>query len=382
MPRIIDPIKLTGDLVRIESINPPGEIACIELIEDLLQGAGFRTVVHSFADRRANLVATLGADSERPCLCLSGHVDTVPLGEEAWKYDPFGAQIENGRIYGRGTSDMKAGVAAIVAAACSMSEQFAARGRLSLIMTAGEETGCTGAKALVANGTRLVGDALIIAEPTSNAPVIGQKGAVWFKAVLHGIAAHGSAPQEGKNAAYAAADLIREVRSLRLDVRHAHFDAPTVNIGSVHAGENVNSVPARAEVTIDFRTVPGLTSAQLRELMLPNVESENDLLTLLSLDSVWSDPSCPWVREVCKIAGKIAGESRWRTASYFTDAAILSPALGAPPTIIIGPGEPTMAHKTDEYCNLDRILESVEIYKTIMLSWIENESSRPQGARR
>jgi succinyl-diaminopimelate desuccinylase len=140
----------------------------------------------------------------------------------------------------------------------------------------------------------------------------------------------------------------------------------------VHAGDNVNSVPDRAEVTIDFRTVPGLTHAQLSEMMMPNIDSKSDLLTLLSLDPVWSDPSSPWVREVCEIAG----EPRWRTTSYFTDAAVLSPALGAPPTIVIGPGEPTMAHKTDEYCDLGRIVEAVEIYKKIMSSWLENESTQ------
>src|SRR5581483_4273156 len=117
----LDPVRLTQDLLRLNTINPPGnEAACAQLLGKLLSDAGFRIRYHQLAPQRLNLLAELGGPSEDPPLCFTGHIDVVPLGAAGWKKDPFAGETDDGRLYGRGSSDMKSGVAAFVVAATNM----------------------------------------------------------------------------------------------------------------------------------------------------------------------------------------------------------------------------------------------------------------------
>src|SRR3954469_8841498 len=142
----IDPIELSRELIAFNTINPPGnELDCIRHLEKILAAAGLETSLQEFAPDRANLIARIGAAGGKPPLCFTGHVDTVPLGNAAWTVDPFAGGIIHGKIYGRGSTDMKCGVAAFVAAIANMSEQLQGASGAVLVITAGEEIGCEGA---------------------------------------------------------------------------------------------------------------------------------------------------------------------------------------------------------------------------------------------
>ena len=121
----VDPVQLTTELVRINTVNPPGrEDACARHLGVLLGQAGFRVRYHSYGDGRSSLVATIGAQSEKPPHCLTGHIATVPLGAARWSMDPFAAETADSKLYGRGASDMKCGVAALTVAALRLASRI------------------------------------------------------------------------------------------------------------------------------------------------------------------------------------------------------------------------------------------------------------------
>lgn len=369
----IDPVQLTQKLVAFDTINPPGrELACVEMLDGILSDAGIKTSVQRFADGRANLTATLGDASAGRPVCFTGHVDTVPLGNAPWKYDPFGGEIVDGRLYGRGSTDMKAGVAAFVAAACGIARNGKSDARVVLLITAGEETGCDGASELVKSKTLERGGALIVGEPTSNVPMVGHKGALWLRAVTTGVTAHGSMPHLGVNAAYKAGRALHKLEAFEFnEAPHPHLGKPTLNVGAVRAGINVNSVPDRAEIDIDIRTIPSLPHARVKEHLAAELGDEISMNPLVDVPAVWSEPSDKWIGEVFAVVNEVTGKapSPNATVPYFTDASVLKPALGNPPTIILGPGEASMAHQIDEYCFVDRIREAAEIYAKLMQRW-------------
>lgn len=367
-----DPLQLTQDILRLDTINPPGnEESCARLLGSLLEQAGFRIRYHSFGPGRVNLLADIGGDAQRLPLCFTGHIDVVPLGAAPWRKDPFAGEIDTGRVYGRGSSDMKSGVAAFVAAAVRMAQHLERTPGLTLVITAGEETGCEGAFHLLRDGVLDRAGAVVVAEPTSNYPFIGHKGAFWLNAHARGVTAHGSMPDKGDNAVYKAARAVGRLESFRFsNPPHPLMGQATLNVGTFHGGLNINSVPDRAVVGIDIRTVPTVRHSDLLAALCEQLGQDVELETLMDLESVYSDPQLPWIQNVFEVMTPILGSAPApRTATYFTDAAALSRAYQNPPTVILGPGEPQMAHQTDEYCVVDRIGQAVSAYEEIIRRW-------------
>jgi succinyl-diaminopimelate desuccinylase len=198
--------------------------------------------------------------------------------------------------------------------------------------------------------------ALVVAEPTTNRPLCRHKGALWLKTTTRGVTAHGSMPDKGVNAIYAAARAVGRLEA---------FD---FNVGTLHGGLNINSVPDRAEIGIDIRTIPGMGHGLLRDHIASYLGPEVELAPVVDVESVWTDPAHPWMREV------FCGDGQdnvpiVETAPYFTDASALTPALGDVPTLILGPGHAHMAHQTDEWCECSRIEEAVAIYARLIAAW-------------
>src|SRR4051812_14412163 len=370
----IDPVELSRELIAFNTVNPPGnELDCITHLEKILAGAGLETSLQNFAPDRANLVARTKGAGSKPPLCFTGHVDTVPLGNAPWSVDPFAGEIIDGKMYGRGSTDMKCGVAAFVAAIPNMTGQLEGTGGAVLVITAGEEIGCEGAFHLARAGIVGRAGAIVVAEPTSNAALVGHKGALWLRLTLKGVTAHGSMPHLGVNAAYKAARVLTALEGFQFNVApHAYLGSPTLNVGTVHAGLNVNSVPDLAEIGIDIRSIPGLDHSRIQEHFRAELGEVISLEPTADLGAVWSDPSSSWIKEVYQIVCDITGEdgrSEPRTAPYFTDASALTPALGDPPTIILGPGEAAKAHQTDEYCSVEGIHAATDIYGKLAARW-------------
>jgi succinyl-diaminopimelate desuccinylase len=369
---MVDAVELTRRLVAFNTVNPPGEERPLaEHLAAILEGAGFRLAFHEFAPRRTSLVARIGSGAGKP-LCLTGHLDTVPLGARPWARDPFAGETAEGRLHGRGSSDMKSGVAAAVAAAVRLAPRLAGAPGAVLVLTAGEETGCEGAFHLAGlSGALGEAGAVVVAEPTANAPLAGHKGALWLKARTEGVTAHGSMPERGVNAVYKAARAIARLEDFDFNLApHPVMGRPTLNVGFVHGGLNINSVPDRAEIGIDIRTVAGQGHRPLRDGLAGHLGPEVAIETLIDVEAVWTDPAHPWMAEVYEVAAAVAGHAAEpRAASFFTDAAALTAAYGGPPTVILGPGEPALAHQTDEWCAIARIEEAAEIYARLLARW-------------
>lgn len=365
-------VELAAELIRFDTINPPGqEAACTAHLARLLTAAGFRCEEVPLAEGRPNLIARIGGNNEKPPIAFTGHTDTVPLGAQDWTVPPHGGIIKDGRLWGRGASDMKSGVAAFVVAATNLAHRLEGTPGVVLYITAGEETGSEGAFVLARRGMRGEAGALVVAEPSDNRPFCGHKGALWLKATTRGVTAHGSMPDKGVNAVYAAARAVMRLESFDFNIaRHAVMGAPTLNVGNFHGGLNVNSVPDRAEVGIDIRTLPGMQHARLFDQLGSYLGPEVVLKTQVDVESVWTAPDHPWMRDVFGVCAAVSGTAPVvEAAPYFTDASALTPALGGVPTVILGPGPAHMAHQTDEWCDCARIDEATTIYERLILAW-------------
>lgn len=366
----LDGLQLTRRLIGFDTINPPGrERPCVEYIAGLLQQGGFETRLHEYEAERTSLVARLPASSatRRP-IVFSGHIDTVPLGLASWSVSPFEGEVRDGRLYGRGSSDMKSGVAACILAALELAQRGQRHADVVVVISAGEETGCDGVLHL-ARDTDALGEcgALVVAEPTDNRPMIGHKGALWMELLLGGVTAHGSMPERGDNAIYRACAAIDALRRFDFGVEaHPVMGGPSLNIGTMSAGMNVNSVPDSARVGVDIRTVVGQTNAGVREALSELLGPAVGIETLTDMDHVYTDPDDPWIRSAFATTERVlGGPVEPATASYFSDASVLKPAWGGPPTLIMGPGTMAMAHQTDEYCEVGRIDACVEVFSAI-----------------
>jgi len=370
-----DAVTLTRKLLSFNTINPPGaEQACADYLGSMLQAAGFHVEYAAFAPTRTSVVARIGSEMDKPPLGFTGHMDTVPLGAAAWKRDAFGASLEGGRLYGRGSSDMKSGVAAFVVAAISQVERLRRSPGVTLVLTADEECGCGGAAHLARN-TSLLGSvgALLVGEPTANYPLVGHKGALWLEARTSGVTAHGSMPERGDNAIHKAARAIDVLREFDFAVEPHHLmGRPTLNIGTVHGGLNINSVPDLVAIGIDIRTIPGQDHAQLRRRLKQALGESVEVAPLIDVQAIYSDPDAHWMQQVFSAAERALGERpEPRSATYFTDAAVLNAVYRDVPICVLGPGEPHLAHQTDEYCLVDRVEQSVAMYTELIREWNE-----------
>ena len=371
----INAVTLCQELVRIQSVNPGGcEDKCAQFLGDLLLGGGFEVTYHDFAPGRTSVVARKGGSRDSPRLCFAGHIDTVPLGFNDWSVEPYGGNIVEDKLYGRGATDMKSGIASFVAAAMNLGDELLADPGVLLIMAAGEETGCEGSLALgqeLANFVRV--GAMIIAEPTYNRPMVGHRGALWLRMTTTGKTAHGSMPELGVNALYKAARATQKLEDFGFNVTpHPHLGGNSLSVGNLHAGQNVNSVPDHAVIEVDIRTIPGVRHDRLLEGFRAYLEGDiEEIEPFVNLSGVWTDPHHPWVERVYALCAARDGERPAIAAlPFFTDASALQPAFGGVPTVILGPGETHMAHQTDEYCVVDNLPAAVSLYKALWRDYL------------
>ena len=372
MPEPITPLELTRRLMAIDTCNPPGnEAALAACLAELLEPAGFAITRHEHAPGRVSLVARLAGGGAAAPLCLCGHGDTVPLGAAAWSRPPLEPRVENGRLYGRGASDMKSGVAALTWAGLRLAGMPRPRAGLTLVYCADEENGCRGSRFLAQDPSRIgpIG-ALVVAEPSANQPWLGHKGVLWLRARFIGKAAHASMPQAGDNAIYKAARAVAALETMDLSAwEHPHLGRPTRNVGTISGGTRINMVPDAAELTLDIRSLPGMDHARLLDLARA-AAPEAAWEVLDDTQSLWTDPDHPWVRQAWAVTREVTGRTPTPGgAPYFTDAAHLVPALGHPPCLILGPGQPDQAHQTDEWCDLEAIDHAAHIYLELARRW-------------
>jgi len=367
-----DAVSLTKSLLRFDTINPPGrERDCARFAGAMLEEWGFRVEYHEYADSRTSLVARAGGSEAKAPLCLTGHLDVVPLGARQWSKDPFSGETDGDKLYGRGASDMKAGVAAILLAARSFGKKLNGTPGIVLVLTAAEEGGCVGSAQLAK--TQLLGKAgaMVVGEPTSNYPLVGHKGSIKFHARFRGVSAHGSMPELGENAIYKAARAVARLEGFDFATpSHPIMGKPTLNVGTMEGGVTVNAVPDAARFGVDIRTVPGMDHDGLLSKLKSAMGEGAELEVFSNLKPVWTAPDHEWIQRVFEICKPYVGEPPApRTAPYMTDAANLLKVYSGAPTVVLGPGEAAMAHQTDEYASQERTRQAVAIYEALIRDW-------------
>lgn len=376
-----DAVDLLQQAVRIDTVSPSGdERRLARLLQTRLRKAGVDGEIDELGDKRANLIARLDGGKPGPCVVLSGHMDTVAAGTVPWRHGPFDAVLEDGRIYGRGTVDMKSGLLALMFAFLRFArrDRSSWSGTLVFAATSNEETGAQGAKAMVHDGRLPRFDALIIGEPTDRRLVIAHKGVLWTRICSCGKAAHGSMPDAGVNAIDKLFSFYCRLGNVDLaSQRHDLLTPATLAVTTVNGGTQVNVIPDRCDLTLDIRTVPGqvhdAVRAQLRRLIqeasAADAASQLEMETLLDLPGVATDPQA----ELVKVAQETLREAGLASttpvgANYFTDASVLQ-ALGKN-IIVLGPGNPRLAHQVDEHVLVDDYVECIDIYDGILKKFL------------
>ncbi len=371
MPERITATKISQEIVRIDTMTRERE--CAHYLGALLGEAGFEVSYHEFEEGRTTAVARLKGEGGKLPIYFGGHIDVVPLGAKPWSVEPFGGAILNGKLYGRGASDMKAGIAACVEMGLRMATRPRGHADIVIIMAAGEEHGCLGTHHLASEGELDRAGALVIAEPTSNYPILGHRGALWLRLVTTGKTAHGSMPEEGDNAVYKLARAVAKLERHRFNIAPDKLLGTTsLCVSSFHGGINRNSVPDRAECSVDIRTIPGHSHIDILAELSKLFGEEVEIIPEVRADAVLTDAENVWVQTVYDIVEpRLGTRPERRGAPYFTDASALTQGCGYPPTVIIGPGIKEQAHQTDEYCLVDKIEEAADLYEEIAMRWCE-----------
>lgn len=372
-----DAVAFLQSLIRLRSVNPPGDEAAVaEAVAHALSADGVPVEVDRFAPDRANVVARMQGRGG-PALVFSGHLDTVASGEVPWARDPFSGELAGGRIWGRGAADMKSGLAAMVMAIRTLARAHVPPPRdVVLAATAGEEVDCCGASRLVARGALDGAGGLVIGEPTGGAVATGHRGALWIELETTGRTAHGSMPSAGVNAVMHMHALI--ARLAHLDIARPPdplLGSPTLAVTAIQGGMKVNIIPDRCTATIDIRTLPG----QSHPSILAQIRSEIDRLraevsdlraevrVLTDRPPVMTDPAHPLVQAALSEASAVGQRAREPVGMpYFTEASVYVPATGLP-AVLYGPGETTLAHQPNEWVDVDAYLAAIRFYIRLAL---------------
>jgi acetylornithine deacetylase len=376
----VDPVlPLLRELIAIPSVNPslvpgaPGEREIAAYVGARLRAAGMDVEMYDVLPGRPNVVGIADGREPGPTLMFCGHLDTV--GVEGMPA-PFEPAARDGVLYGRGSQDMKGGIAAMIHAAESVLQRGGlTKGRLIVAAVADEEYASVGADALV---TRCSADYAVIPEPTDLAVGIAHKGFSAAEIVMHGRAAHGSRPADGRDA------ILRMGRVLAaLELRDRWLQAqppdPRLGTGSLHAstidgGGQLSSYPASCRLQYERRTLPGepLTAAEddlrriLADLARTEPEITADIRLLLARPAYAIDPSHPWPASVLRAGRQRGCPTQAAGLSFWTDAAILG-AHGVP-TVLFGPGGAGL-HGPEEYVRLDHVITCRDVLMDVVEAW-------------
>jgi acetylornithine deacetylase len=351
-------ISLLRDLVAIDSVNPSlvpgaaGERQIADYIAAHLQRLGLDVSKQDAAPGRPNVVGVLEGARPGPSLMLCGHIDTVGVTGMVAPFDPV---ERDGRVYGRGSQDMKGGVAAMIDAARVVRDRASSAGRLIVAAVVDEEFGSIGADALVARWTA---DAAVVTEPTDLQIGVGHKGFAWASIETHGRAAHGSRPREGRDAIFRMGRVLQRCEQLdrALQSRTPH---PLLGTASLHAsviggGQELSSYPDLCRLQVERRTLPGESGETLRgeiETILDALKQEDEEFSS-SMDMMFARPAyeIPADAALPRLLGEAARQRGTATStvgmSFWTDAAILG-AAGIP-SVLFGPGGAGL-HSNEEH---------------------------------
>ncbi|MCQ6267912.1 M20 family metallopeptidase [Fictibacillus sp. WQ 8-8] len=378
-------VELTRSLIRIKSVYRPNledgnEEKLARFIVDYLKDIGLEVYYEEVVPGRPNVIAIYDSGISGKTLLFEGHTDVVTEGDlDSWTYDPFGGEISNGKIYGRGSCDTKGNLAAAISAVHSMKKSGAAfKGKIILCIPCDEEGMMMGIKHFIKNGWANDVDGAIICEPEENQICITQKGAMRIVLNTYGKMAHGAMPLTGINPVTRMAKLIVELDKLEQTEKerlgeHPYLGwpsiTPTILQAPVKGEPQINVVPAQCMATLDIRTVPGQEHEQLRSKIEDIIErlseEDDDFKATLELieDRPWTET--PKDHEVVQAMAQAYTQVTGKDPVYngvpgATDGTFLH--LAGVPIVTTGAGDRYIPHHADEYVDIKELVETVKLY--------------------
>jgi acetylornithine deacetylase len=372
VPRSLESIEMIRRLVAMDTTSRNSNLEIIDFIADHLERLGVKgRLVHDESGRKANLYATLGP-ADKPGIALSGHTDVVPIDGQSWSSDPWTMAERDGRLFGRGTADMKAFLAILLAKAPEMLRREPTT-PIHLVFTYDEEVGCMGVRSLlkVLRDLPVRPYACIIGEPTDMKVMVGHKGKMSLRCHVHGRECHSSLAPEGVNAIEYAALVIGRLRAMgRRMAAEGPFDPDfdvahsTVHTGVVRGGTALNIVPKHCAFDFEFRYLPGTDP----EALLAEVKGFAETELLPQMKAVAPEAGFTWEpisafpgldmpadSEIVAFVKSLTGGNSVGKVAFGTEGGLYQEA--GIPTVICGPGSISQAHKPDEFIEIDQVAQ-------------------------
>ena len=363
-----DALELLKQVLEIPSVNSrDNEGAVAEFLADYFKQHGVDAKVQSIDEKHANVIAFVPGKNREQTVIWNGHLDTVPYGNlEEWNTDPAKAVEADGRLYARGTSDMKSGLAAMVYALCHLDEEPACN--IQFLGTCDEEKNGLGAEMVLKENELADGEWMLVGEPTGMMLGVAQKGCLWLEISINGKTSHGAYPKEGANAVTCAVKVADVVKAYVEQFSHELLGTSTAQITMIQGGVANNMTPDQCRIVMDIRMVPGLTAdmvfACAEEAMKHEKECDprfegrfTALNNRRAIEIPDTHPMTSGLREMIREHG-YSGDNIG--INFFTDASVLD-REDHKKILLFGPGEPAMAHKPNEYVEINKYEDAIMI---------------------
>ena len=378
-------VDLTIQLVQTPTENPPGnEKGAAQLLKPFLSKMGFKIKTVVSPKGRWNLLAEKRWGEGGRKLIFNGHLDVVPAGNPSyWKFPPFQGKLRKGKIYGRGSSDMKSGIASFLQALSTIERSKIPlhQGAVILHLVSDEESHGHQGMGFLTQRAGIQGDAALVGEPTDLQPVIAQKGALWLRIVAFGKSAHGSRPHLGVNAIEKMTTLVRRLSSIPLEREHPLLGKPTLSIGMIQGGTKINIVPDRCQIEADRRLLPDERREKaLEEIkeILDSLQSQDPLFQYRLEEIDFAEPAeIDSDEEIVKIGVEAIQNVTGRKPllsgfSGFTDSRFYVNQCHIP-TLIFGPGAVDQSHTTNESVEVDALVDAAHIYAMVVVDYLSKK---------
>lgn len=375
-------IQILQEVVRIKSINGNEKDVALYL-QKLLSEHGIDSKLIDYDENRSSLVAEIGEKNKR-VLGFTGHMDVVDTGDSSlWKYDPFSAHIEGNKLYGRGSTDMKSGLVAMVIAMIELKEsEVRLDGMIRLLATVGEEVGELGAEQLTKYGYADNLSGLIVGEPSNYNLVYTHMGSINYSVSSKGKEAHSSMPEQGINAINNLMKFMNLINKKMNQISKDYADeilGKTIhNLTVISGGNQVNSIPGEAIVQGNIRSIPAYGNDKLIGLLektVDNLNLEQDVNLKLTIDynkiPVKADKDSRLIKVIQSIYRQKTGEEMPLIgAAGTTDAAEFTKSEKRFEFVVFGPGEPSLPHQVNEYVKIDNYLDMIKMYKLTAMKYL------------
>ena len=376
-------IQILQDVIQIETVND-NEIAVAEYFKNLLNEYGIDSKLVEYSPTRVNLVAEIKGEKPGKVLIFNGHSDVVAAGDpNDWKFPPFSAEIEDGKMYGRGTTDMKAGLTALAIAMIELKENNQLKaGTIRLVITIGEEIGMYGSKQMTEEGYIDDADAIVVGEPKmGNGKIVtAHKGSIQYEIISYGRSAHSSMPELGVNSIQQIADFIPLANE---KIAEAASKGENEKLGRmlnaftvIEGGDQINSIPAITKLKGNGRTVPEVDNEMFLEAIKASIDEINsqiegrlELNIMQNNPAVESDFDTDLIQSFRNVSN-VEIEPVGMTGA--TDASNFGRIEKDFDLAIYGPGVMEVAHQVDEYVEVDDYLNFIDLYQEVAKDYLNN----------